>query len=230
MKSTLFSDGPISALFHNLKDQIRTLIHEEVQLATAEMTEKGKRVGKRLAIAAGAGAVAATGLWLLLLAFGFLASWGFSQLGWGQLVSLCTGFGSLGLIIAFVGGIAALAAIKSLSSEHLTPEKTLETLKELQQSVAGPTPFPRSQAFSSEESASSKAKKSSDEIEPEVRATETDLAISLAELRQRFSPEHLKQRTDEEVYAHPYRWGLLAMGTGIMSGALLKRRFTPAPK
>ncbi|MFJ8076407.1 phage holin family protein [Streptomyces sp. NPDC096176] len=60
------SDEPVGALVSQASQQISQLIREEMQLARAEMTQKGKRFGRGGGLYGGAGLVAVLGLQALV--------------------------------------------------------------------------------------------------------------------------------------------------------------------
>lgn len=219
MRSTLFSDGSVSNLIHNLKVQIKTFIHEEIQLASAEMATKAKSAALSSATILGALVVAGAGMFLVLIAIGFLIAFAYEQFGWNPLLAICAGLGSIGIVVAIVSGVVAMVGIRKLMSQSLKPEKTLETLKQLRPS-SGESESAGTSSFINESE-----KRSPDELKDEVEETEGEIHETLHELRYRASAEHLKLKAAEELHAHPYRWGLLAIGTGILGGAALKRKF-----
>src|SRR4051812_15768624 len=60
------SDPTLGALVHDMTQQMSTLVRDEVRLAQAEMTEKGKRAGVGIGMFGGAGLVALYGVGTLL--------------------------------------------------------------------------------------------------------------------------------------------------------------------
>ncbi|MEU0369767.1 phage holin family protein [Streptomyces sp. NPDC006283] len=60
------TDEPVGALVSQASQQISQLIREEMQLARAEMTQKGKRFGRGGGLFGGAGLVAVLGLQALV--------------------------------------------------------------------------------------------------------------------------------------------------------------------
>jgi uncharacterized membrane protein YqjE len=61
-------DPTLGALVHDMTQQISTLVRDEMRLAQAEMTQKGKQAGLGIGLFGGAGVVALYGLGTLLAA------------------------------------------------------------------------------------------------------------------------------------------------------------------
>ena len=59
-------DPTLGALVHDMTQQISTLVRDEMRLAQAEMTEKGKKAGVGIGLFGGAGVVALYGVGTLL--------------------------------------------------------------------------------------------------------------------------------------------------------------------
>lgn len=77
------------------------------------------------------GFVAYAGAILLFLALGSLLGHWFTTLGMAPHLAFAAGWGDMGLLVATVGGIMIMKAIKTFSSSTLAPEKTIETIHEL---------------------------------------------------------------------------------------------------
>lgn len=111
----------IGALLKQLSEQTSTLVKQELELARAELTEKGKEAGVGAGLLGGGGVVA-------LLAAGALTAAIIAALATGMPTWLAA------LIVAVVYGIAA--AVLALSGKnkvtHATPPapQTVETIKE----------------------------------------------------------------------------------------------------
>jgi uncharacterized membrane protein YqjE len=115
-------DESMGELFKELSDELSTLVRQELRLAQAEMTEKGKRAGLGVGMFGGAGLVsflALQGLTACLIA----------------LLSTTMKVWIAALIItavyAAIAGILALAGKRKVSeATPPVPEQTTETLKE----------------------------------------------------------------------------------------------------
>jgi hypothetical protein len=117
----------LGELFHDLADETKRLVKQEVELAKTEMTQKATALGKDIAIIAAGGVLAYSGFLVLLAAL---------VIGLGHLV----GYGFAALIVAVVvigagGGLAASAA-KKMKQTSLAPKQTVTQLKETRQWAA----------------------------------------------------------------------------------------------
>jgi uncharacterized membrane protein YqjE len=115
-------EEPLAELFRRLSDDISTLVRQELRLAQAEMTAKGRRAGVGLGMFGGAGLVA-------VLALGALTTCLIAALATGMDVWAAA------LIVTVVYGVIAAALAvngKSRVGEATPPlpEQTVETVKE----------------------------------------------------------------------------------------------------
>ena len=111
-------------LFSDLWRETSTLVHEEVALAKAEMSEKANRAGSGVAAIAAGGAVLFAGFLMLLLA----AAAGLErvlppeQAEW--LAPLI-----IGIVVMIAGYIAFASGRSKLKAENLKPSYTMESLR-----------------------------------------------------------------------------------------------------
>jgi MFS family permease len=112
----------MSEVVKQLSEDLSTLIRQELRLAQAEMSEKGRRAGPGIGLFGGAGLLA-------MLAFGALTACLVAALATATEVWLAA------LIVAVV--YAAVAALLALAGKErmgatapLVPEETIETVKE----------------------------------------------------------------------------------------------------
>jgi MFS family permease len=115
-------ERPIGELVKQLADQTSTLVHQELELAKAELAEKGRQAGKGAGLLGGAaviGLLAAGALtaFLIMLLDGVLANW------LAALV-VAAAFGVIAAVLALQGRKKMQAAVPPL------PEQTVETVKE----------------------------------------------------------------------------------------------------
>ncbi|HEY6890264.1 MAG TPA: phage holin family protein [Solirubrobacter sp.] len=111
----------LGELVKELAGQTSTLVRQEIQLAQAEVTEKGKLAGKGAGMLAGAGVAALLGLGaltaLLIIALdGALALW---------LAALL-----VTVVWLAVAGVLAMSGKKALQSATPPVPQTVETVKE----------------------------------------------------------------------------------------------------
>jgi hypothetical protein len=115
-------EQPMGELFKQLSHDLSTLVRQELKLAQAEMTEKGKNAGVGVGLFGGAGIVG-------LLALGALTAFLIAVLATGMDVWLA----SLIVTVAYaaIAGVLALVG-KSRVTEAVppVPEQTVETVKE----------------------------------------------------------------------------------------------------
>jgi hypothetical protein len=115
-------EQPMGELFKQLSDDLSTLVRQELKLAQAEMTEKGKRAGIGIGMFGAAGIVG-------LLALGALTTCLIAALSTGMEVWIAA------LIVTVVyGAIACVLALNGrdrvTEATPPVPEQTIETVKE----------------------------------------------------------------------------------------------------
>lgn len=111
----------LGELFASLARDTSTLVRQEVQLAKTEMTQKATKAGRDIGyIAAGAG-VAYVGLIVLAFAIVYVLA-RFLPLDVSALI--------VGLVIAGIGYMLVQRGLTELRRVDLTPQQTIETLKE----------------------------------------------------------------------------------------------------
>ena len=120
--SQALRDQPVGDLVKDATEQAQTLIRQEIELAKAELGEKGKKAG------IGAGMFGGAGL------FGLFAFGGLTAAAIGA-VDLLVPFWAAALIVAALyGAIAGVLALtgktKVQSATPPVPEQTVETVKE----------------------------------------------------------------------------------------------------
>ncbi|MEY2443157.1 MAG: hypothetical protein QOJ46_2583 [bacterium] len=115
-------DQPVSDLVKQLTEQTKTLVHQEIELAKAELTEKGKKAGL------GAGLFGAAGL---------LAFFAFAMLTACFVLALDTAMASwlAALVVAalygaIAGGLALSGKKQVTEAGSPVPEQTVDTVKE----------------------------------------------------------------------------------------------------
>jgi hypothetical protein len=207
----------LGSLVKELKQQVKTFIRQELQLAKTEISEKISSFGKNMASIAIGGFVAYAGLIIFLAGLSALLAFAFQRLGLDPLLAAFVGLGIIGLLIIALGAIMLLKGINALKKESLVPQKTIETLRHLN----GTQPVARVEPAEMEQ----KKKLTSEEVEASVMAIENEMAETLEELGNRLTFTHARIKAKEQLRSHPYRWGLVALGTGLCGSYLLKRKF-----
>jgi xanthine/uracil permease len=111
-------------LFSNLWREMSTLVHDEVALAKAEMSEKASQVGSGVAAMAAGGAVLFAGFIVLL--FAAVAALALvlpeEQAAWlSPLI--------VGAVVMIVGFIVLAGGRRELKARNLAPERTIESVR-----------------------------------------------------------------------------------------------------
>ena len=128
-------EQPIGDLLKQLSQETTTLVRQELELAKAEMAEKGRKAGKGAGIFGGAGVV------------GFLA---LGALTAALILALDTGMKAwlaaliVGVVYAAIAGVLALTGKKEVQqATPPVPEQTVESVKEDVQWAKTRTPSAR---------------------------------------------------------------------------------------
>ncbi len=118
-------------LFSELAAETSTLVRQEVALAQTELTQKATNVGKNVGFLVVGGAVGYTAVFAILAALVI----GLTQLisylsGWQIITSAWIAAAIVGLIVGIVAYVLITNALAKLKNTELTPNQTVETLKE----------------------------------------------------------------------------------------------------
>ena len=115
-------DRPIGELLHDLSDELTTLLRQEVELAKAELSVKGKRAGQGAGMFGGAGLF---GLYALgaLTAAAILAL-ATAVAGWLAALIVALVYGAIAGVLALTGKSKVAAATPPV------PEQATESVKE----------------------------------------------------------------------------------------------------
>ncbi len=114
-------DKPLGELVQDLSRQTSTLIRQEMRLAQAEMTEKGKQAGKGAGMFGGAGVVALYGVGALVAA---------AVLGLATVLEPWIAAAAIGIGLLLVAAILALTGKKELEEAGpLKPEQAIENVQ-----------------------------------------------------------------------------------------------------
>ena len=112
---------PLGDLFSDLASDLSELVRKEVELARLEVGQKVKRVGKNVGYLVVGGAVAFAAMLAIIAAIIMLLdkvmpAWGAALL--------------VGLVVAGIAWLMIGKATAALQETDLTPQQTVETLKE----------------------------------------------------------------------------------------------------
>ena len=124
MESTTTDERPISELVQRLSQQTSTLIRQEMRLAQAELTTKGKHAGRGAGMFGSAGLVALYGVGALVAA---------AIVGIGTLLEPWIAALIVGAVLLAVAGVLALSGKKQV--DQATPAKPEQTIESVQLDV-----------------------------------------------------------------------------------------------
>jgi hypothetical protein len=114
-------DKPLGELVQDLSRQTSTLIRQEMRLAQAELTEKGKHASKSAGMFGGAGLVALYGVGALVAA---------AVLGLATVLEPWIAAAAIGFALLLVAGILALTGKKELDEAGPPkPELAIESVQ-----------------------------------------------------------------------------------------------------
>lgn len=116
------AEPQLGDLFRQLAEDSATLVRQEVALAKAELRENVKSVARDTAKIAVGAALAVVGALVLVLFLVLLLGDALGKYWLGALI--------VGVLFAAVGGFLAMGAMKRLKHDSITPDQTLQTLKE----------------------------------------------------------------------------------------------------
>ena len=114
-------ERPLGELFSDLVTETTTLVRNEVALAKVEITQKATKVGRNIGSLVVGGAIA----YAALLALGAATIMLLSMAMPGWVAALI-----VGLIVAGVAWLLISKAVTELKRTELTPQETVESLKE----------------------------------------------------------------------------------------------------
>src|ERR1051326_8668638 len=95
----------VIGLVKEFKDQVKTFIREEIELAKTELLEKISCFSKNAIGVAIRGFVAYAGLIIFLGGLGVLLAFAFERLGWNAAVAEFAGLAIIGLVVMAVGAV-----------------------------------------------------------------------------------------------------------------------------
>jgi hypothetical protein len=117
-------DKPLGELVQDLSRQTSTLIRQEMRLAQAELTEKGRHASKGAGMFGGAGLVALYGVGALIAA---------AIIGLGTVIELWIAAAAVGAGLLLIAGILALTGKKEI--DEATPPKPEQAIESVQRDV-----------------------------------------------------------------------------------------------
>lgn len=118
----LQGDRSLGELLSELMHEMTTLVRQEITLAKNEMSQKAATAGKNVGALAVGGAVAYAGL-LAIIAAIVLILVRMGMPAWGAALLV-------GIIVVAIGGALVSKGLSALKQMDITPQQTVETLKE----------------------------------------------------------------------------------------------------
>jgi hypothetical protein len=112
----------LGEMFAELSRETRTLVQQELRLAKTELGEKASRMGKGAGLIVGGGLIAYGGLLAMIAAMVLIMI----ALGVPPWAAALVG----GVIAAGIGYLLIRSGLAALKPQELTPQKTIDTLKE----------------------------------------------------------------------------------------------------
>lgn len=123
-RETADGDRSLGELVQDLSRQTSTLIRQEMRLAQAELTEKGRHASKGAGMFGGAGAIALYGVGALIAA---------AILGLATVLEPWIAAAAVGVGLLLIAGILALTGKKEI--EEATPAKPELAIESMQRDV-----------------------------------------------------------------------------------------------
>ena len=111
----------LGTLITGVIEDLQEIVRAEVRLAKTELKQDAAAVGRAVATLAAAALLGLTGFIFLMLALTYLLS---------RFLRDWIAAGIVALALLVIAGILAMAGKRQLSAANLTPEQTIETLKE----------------------------------------------------------------------------------------------------
>ncbi len=120
----------IADLLRKLRDDTTSLVREEVALAKTEISEKISRTTRNLGYLAAGALVASSALMLFLMSLGYLIAELLLRNGMNPGMAAFLGFLCIAVVVGVIGSSVISKALKSLGGETVTPNRTVQSLRE----------------------------------------------------------------------------------------------------
>lgn len=219
--STRTRDGnTLLGLISGLREDVRDLFQEQVQLAKTEVSEKVSHFGRNGVHLAIGGVAALLGVIFLLVALGFLASWGLELLGLSTGMALFLGFLAIALVAGIVGGIVVAKSLKAIKKESLVPHKTIETLKEIKEGGLEQNRVVIKTAY--EPAPEPEDHRTSDEIRSDMERTRGRINQEVRGIKTRLRAATAATVAVNRIRRNPVRALSLGVGTGLAGFVLIR--------
>ena len=213
------SETSFFGLIGNLGEEIKLLVKDEVRLAKTELSEKVSKMAKNAVWLVIGGIIAYTGFIVLLVGLGALIAHFFERGGMDRFMAIAVGMGIVAFVFVITGVVFLMKALAAFKKNSLTPEKTIDTLQHMRETVPGAHPAPPKP-----EKDEKAPKESSDEIKSEIDVTQNIMKDTVDELRYRMTPRYMKQVVVGHVRHHPLRTGIIGALSSAAVGFLVMRK------
>ena len=120
----------IFGLLRELRDEFSTLLRQEVALAKTEVSEKADMAKRNAIYIAVGGVIALSGFLCLLAAASIGLAVALREAGVSPDIASWLGPLLVGVVVAIVGYVLLQKGISTLKRESLTPERTVQSIKE----------------------------------------------------------------------------------------------------
>jgi len=114
-------DKSLGDLFSELASETSNLVKQEVALAQVEITQKATKVGKNVGYLVVGGAIGYAALLAFIAAL---------IIGLANVIPAWAAALIVGVIVAIAAGVMIMSALNALKNMNLTPNQTVETIKE----------------------------------------------------------------------------------------------------
>ena len=215
MHNTTLSRIPFFSLIGNLRDEIKSLIREEIQLAKTELSEKFGIFGKNAVFGVIGGLVGYGGALILFTGVAGLIAYFFNRAGMSPLMAIALGLLIMGVLIAGVGGALVMKALGVFKEESLAPEKTIDAIKH--NTDVNP-------AKHVEKPREIELKRSPDEIKSDIDSTQDLMKAHARELKHRLTPAYMGKAFATGVRHHPVRASLIGAASGLVGFFVVKHK------
>jgi hypothetical protein len=125
-------------------------------------------------------------------------------------MALFLGFLIIAVCTGAVAGFLAFKAISAFRKESVTPEKTIETLKEIAHGGLEQVPIRIEHSVPAPQD-----NRSSDEIRADVEQTRQEIGRDVRGIRFRLTLSEIAASMVAEAKTHPGRWVGIGVGTGL---------------
>ncbi|HVL24356.1 MAG TPA: phage holin family protein [Thermomicrobiales bacterium] len=118
------SDETLGTLVAGIVEDLQSIVRGEVQLAKTELKEDAGKLGRGAGMLAGGALVGLVGFIFLMLGVTYLLN---------KSMQMWIAAGVVGVVLLVIAAIVAMAGKNQMSAASLTPQQTIDSVKEDQQ-------------------------------------------------------------------------------------------------